>query len=151
MGVDHGGFDVAVAQEFLDGADVVAGFEEVGGEAVAEGVGCGHFGDSGLEEGGVEGFLDDGGVKVMAAFLLGVAIVPEVFLGEEPLPFDFGVGVGVFVVEGVGQADGAYAVGEVDLVLEFEFLDVCADGEFEAVWEHDAAVFVAFSAADGDL
>lgn len=38
MGVDHGGFDVAVAEEFLDGADVVAVFDEVGGEGMAEGV-----------------------------------------------------------------------------------------------------------------
>ena len=29
--VDHGGFDFFVAEEFLDGADVVAALEEVGG------------------------------------------------------------------------------------------------------------------------
>ena len=39
MGINHGGFDVFVAEEFLDGADVVAALEEVGGEGVAEGVG----------------------------------------------------------------------------------------------------------------
>lgn len=44
MSVDHGGFDVFVPEEFLDGADVVASLEEVGGEAVAEGVGCDAFG-----------------------------------------------------------------------------------------------------------
>lgn len=38
VGVDHGGGDVAVAEELLDGADVVAALEEVGGEGVAEGV-----------------------------------------------------------------------------------------------------------------
>jgi hypothetical protein len=27
VGVDHGGRDVAMAQQFLDGADVVSGFE----------------------------------------------------------------------------------------------------------------------------
>ena len=30
VGVDHGGGDIAVTQELLDSADVVAGFEEVG-------------------------------------------------------------------------------------------------------------------------
>jgi len=39
VGVDHGGFDVFVAEEFLNGADVVAGFEKVGGEGMTEGVG----------------------------------------------------------------------------------------------------------------
>lgn len=43
MGVDHGGFDIFVAEEFLDGANVVARFKEVGGETVAEGVACGVF------------------------------------------------------------------------------------------------------------
>ena len=38
MGVDHRGFDIFVAEEFLDGADVVAALQEVGGEGVAEGV-----------------------------------------------------------------------------------------------------------------
>ncbi len=38
VGVDHGGFDVFVSEEFLDGADVVAILKEMGGEAVAEGV-----------------------------------------------------------------------------------------------------------------
>ena len=35
VGVDLGGLDVFVTQQFLDGADVVASFQEVGGEAVA--------------------------------------------------------------------------------------------------------------------
>ena len=32
VGVDHGRLDVFVALQFLDGADVVAVFEQVGGE-----------------------------------------------------------------------------------------------------------------------
>ncbi len=40
VGVDHGGFDILVAQEFLDGADIVAGLQKVGSEGVAENVGC---------------------------------------------------------------------------------------------------------------
>ena len=35
VGIDLSGGDVGVAEEFLDGADIVAGFEEVGGEGVA--------------------------------------------------------------------------------------------------------------------
>ena len=38
MGGDHCGFDIFVSEEFLDGADVVAALQEVGGEGVAEGV-----------------------------------------------------------------------------------------------------------------
>jgi hypothetical protein len=46
VGVDHGGADVAVAEELLDGADVVAAFEEMGGEGVAKGVAGGWLGDT---------------------------------------------------------------------------------------------------------
>ena len=55
VGVDLGGGDVGVAEHGLDGADVGAVHEEVGGEAVAEGVRGDVFGDVG--EFGV--FLDD--------------------------------------------------------------------------------------------
>jgi hypothetical protein len=35
MGVDHRGFHAAVAEQFLDGTDIVAVFEEVRGEGVS--------------------------------------------------------------------------------------------------------------------
>src|SRR5688500_16314834 len=74
VGVDHGGGDVFVAQEFLDGTDVVAVFEEVGGEAVAEGVGSYGARDAGGARGGADGALDDGFVEVMATALAGCGI-----------------------------------------------------------------------------
>ena len=40
MGVDLGGGDIRVAQHLLDGAQVGAVFQQVDGEAVAQGVGC---------------------------------------------------------------------------------------------------------------
>jgi hypothetical protein len=38
VGVDHGGSHAVVAEEFLDGADIVAGLEEVRRKAVTQGV-----------------------------------------------------------------------------------------------------------------
>lgn len=67
VGVDHCRGDVAVAEELLNGADVVAGIEEVGGKAVAEGVAGGGFGEIGGFAGGVEGALKDGFVEVVAS------------------------------------------------------------------------------------
>ena len=40
VGVDLGGGEAGVAEEFLDGAQVGAGLEQVGGEGVAERVGA---------------------------------------------------------------------------------------------------------------
>ena len=42
VGVDHGGLNICVAEQFLHGADVVSAFQQVCGKAVAHGMGrCG--------------------------------------------------------------------------------------------------------------
>ena len=51
LGVDYGGFDVAVTEEFLNGADVVAALEEVGGEGVATDALCNGCRSHGLFKG----------------------------------------------------------------------------------------------------
>ena len=48
VGVDHGRADIAVAEQFLNRADVDARLEEVGGERVAEAVAPGLLGDAGF-------------------------------------------------------------------------------------------------------
>lgn len=48
MGVDHCRLHIAVAEEFLDGADVVAPFKKVGGEGMAEGMAGDRLTDAGL-------------------------------------------------------------------------------------------------------
>jgi hypothetical protein len=38
MEIAHGGADMAVAEQALDGVDIDAGFEQMGGEGMAQGV-----------------------------------------------------------------------------------------------------------------
>ncbi|MGH3431143.1 MAG: hypothetical protein ACRDQZ_26840 [Mycobacteriales bacterium] len=57
VGVDHGGLDVAMAEDLLHGADVVAGVEEARGEAVAQGVRADRFGGSRLPGCGADRLL----------------------------------------------------------------------------------------------
>ena len=40
MGVDHSSLDILMAEQFLDGADIVAVLEQVRGEGMPEGVRC---------------------------------------------------------------------------------------------------------------
>ena len=47
MGVNLGGGNVGVAEEFLDGADIVARLEEVGGKRMPEGMATNGFWDAG--------------------------------------------------------------------------------------------------------
>lgn len=102
VGVDHGGGDVAVAEQLLDGADVVAGFEEVGGEGVAEGVAADALGELCGERCLADGTLNDGFVEVVTAALVGFGVVVDAGGGEEPLPRPFAGGVRVLASERLG-------------------------------------------------
>ena len=51
MGVNHGGFDIFVAEEFLDGANFVAVLEEMGGKAMSKGMTANLFRNVGLASG----------------------------------------------------------------------------------------------------
>ena len=55
--VDHGGFHILVAEEFLHGADIVAVLKQVGGERVAEDVGRDVLLDTGAASGAFEGLV----------------------------------------------------------------------------------------------
>ena len=57
MQIAHGGRDVAVAQEALNGGQVHAGFEQVGGETVSQSVDAAFTGDAGGVAGGSVGAL----------------------------------------------------------------------------------------------
>jgi hypothetical protein len=64
--VDHGGADVGVAHELLDGSDVAAVAEHLGGEGVSEGVAGRLLEDLSGADGILDLPLDGGGVEVVA-------------------------------------------------------------------------------------
>ena len=117
VGVDFGGAGGFVAEEGLDVAEVGAGFEEVGGEAVAEGV----DGDAFFNLRFFEGVFEDGLDAAVGIGLVGGAF-EEVFVGfvlldvaaEEVEGFGGEKGVAVFLSFGLGDADlhafGVYIV-----------------------------------------
>jgi len=51
VGIDHGRANVFVAEKLLHGTNIVAVFDEMGGEGVAEGVAGASFGEAGLGNG----------------------------------------------------------------------------------------------------
>ena len=67
VGVDHGGGDIFVAQQFLDGPNIITGFKEVGGKRVTQGVAANPFGDAGGKGSGPDRFLQAGFIHVVAA------------------------------------------------------------------------------------
>jgi hypothetical protein len=151
VGVDHGGFHVFVAEEFLDGADVVAVLEKMGGERVAEGVTTDALGDLSVAGGLFEGFLEAAFVEVIADDLACARIAATGAGWEGVLPNPLATGTGVFTIEGVGEEGFAVAEAEVLLVELFDLLEVGLEGGDEAGGEHGEAAFATFGIADVEL
>jgi hypothetical protein len=111
--VDHGGFDVGVSKEALNGLEVVASEEEVAGKGMSEGVGWNAFGDARTKGSGFDGALDVGFVKMVAAHFRGLTKEGEVRSGKEPLPNVFPGGVFIFFFELAWEKDAGVAGWEV--------------------------------------
>ena len=117
MGIDHRRAHVLVAKKLLDGADVVALLQQVGGKRVTEGMARRRLGDPGGTDGILHRSLKHGFVKVVPASLAGDGLHVETRGGEDPLPAPFAAGVRVLAQQRAGQFDPAGAVTEVGLVL----------------------------------
>jgi len=86
MGVDHRGFHILMAQEFLHRPDIVTAFQKLCGKGMAEGVAGRPFGEAGLANGLLERLLQDGFIHMMPSFLAGLQVFPPLLLWEDPLP-----------------------------------------------------------------
>jgi hypothetical protein len=138
-------------QELLDGPNVVAGLEEVGGERVTQGVGRDVLGDVGDLGGLVDGALEDALVEMVASDLAGLAIGVRSGGGKDPLPRPGAREVGVLSAKGIGELDAAGAATEVGLVLRLSGGELVAQGLETRVGERGDAIAAAFGVADDDF
>ncbi len=150
MGVDHRRGDVLVAEQLLYGADVAAGFEQVRGEGVREGVAGRALRDGRREDCAAHGVLHDGLVQVVAALLAHLALDGVPRGGEDPLPEPLTAGRVELLGESVRKLDPAGAAREVALVLRLNALQVNGELGFERDGQHRRAVLVALAAPDAD-
>ena len=127
MRVDHRRRDILVTEQLLDGANVAAALEQVGGERVAEGVAGRALGDSGSEHGPPDGLLEHGLVQVVAAALPRLGVQVEPGCGEDLLPGPVPPRIRELVAERVGELDPAGAGSEIAPVLLPRTLDVGAE------------------------
>ena len=124
MGVDHSGLHVLVAEQLLYGADVVAGLEQVRGEAMAEGVGADGLGETGFAAGGPHGFLQRGFMGVVAPQLAAPGILRNPFRRKDILPADLLSRARVFSLQRVWQIGFAESFLEVLVVDHLDFVDL---------------------------
>ena len=148
--VDHGGGDVGVAEDVLEGADVGVGIEEMGGEAVPEDVAGDALGDVGFLGCFFELPLHGVFEEVVAGEFTRFRMCAEFGCREEKAPGEIGGGVGVFSLEGEGKVDGGTVGLEVLLVLLPESREFVVEAGLEAVWEWHDAVFPSFGVVDLD-
>ena len=135
VGVDHGRADVVVTEQHLDRADVGSGFEQVRGEAVAEGVTGGAAVDARGDHGGAQRLLHGAFVQVMQHEAPGLGIDARSRRGEDVLPGEARRGAGHLAVEGEGKVDFTTSEGERVAVTTSDEVELraqsvaCAGGE----------------------
>jgi hypothetical protein len=120
VGIDHGGSDIIVAKKSLDGPDVVIGLEEMGGKAVAEGMGGDAFGEFGSSDGFVKGTLDMGLMQVIATQFPTRRGQGQRLLGKEPLPDKVLGRPGIFLFQEISEKDTGKSGGEILIMDAFD-------------------------------
>src|SRR5438552_17726963 len=116
MRVHHGRRNVAVAEELLHGANVVAGLEQVSRKRMPQSVTGRGLGDLRGTDGVLKPALHHGFVEMMTANLAGarVAILPG--RRKYPLPTPFSARVGILAITRARQLHPTPASGKVSPV-----------------------------------
>ncbi len=94
---------VLVTEKLLDGADIIAVFQQMGGEAMAEGVAAGVSGDSRRADGGVDRALQAALVQMVAARRTCGRIARVTAHRKDELRGPFPIGVGILPLQGIGE------------------------------------------------
>jgi len=89
VGVDHGGGDIVMPEQFLDGADICAALQRVSREAVAKRVAGNAFDDAGPCDGSFDGPVDRQLVDMVAPHLSRTGVDRESGGGKDVLPTPF--------------------------------------------------------------
>src|SRR5262245_32668507 len=120
MCVDHGSFDIFMAEKLLDRSYIIAIFEEMSGKTMAEGV----RGDGFNHGGEPDGALEIGLIEVVTLFDACDRIDREVGRRKNILPGKFAVGVRIFLFQSIGQIRRAITRSKVKIVLRFHLFEV---------------------------
>jgi hypothetical protein len=140
-----------MSEQLLDGADIVAIFEQVGGETVAEGVAGDGFVESGGFSGLFDGALQGAGVDVVAAQVTGLGIFRDARSGKGVLPGPGFGGVRVFDSQCEGKVDLTEPVVEIHAEGVLDAGEVGDQWGGQGCGEDGIAVFGALAVAHEDL
>ena len=147
VGVDHGGADVRVSQQGLDGANVRAPLQEMSGEAVPERMRTDPLADSRLADDSGNGLVDGTGVEVMPANLAGARVSGPMTSGEDVLPSPILVGVRVLAGQGVREIHLPITFLQILPMNHLHTYKVLFQGLYELLGEGRDTVLVSLAVA----
>ena len=140
-----------MAEQLLYGADILTGLEEMGREAMAEGVATGGLEDAGVTDGAADGALQGALRGVVPADDAGSGVGGPSSGREEVLPAELTVGLGVLLRQGMGEEDAAMAVIEVLLMEDADVIDLATQGVFQGPGQQGGAILLPLAVADDDV
>ena len=144
MGVDHGRFDVLVSQQLLHRADIVAVFQQVGGEGVAQGVAGAVFDYARGVNRPADRALDGVFENVVPTGYPGSRIDGEVVHGEYPMPSPRRADTRELALQRKRRFDARRARLSIALPEASAARDLLLQRHREASRQHRPPVFVAF-------
>jgi hypothetical protein len=116
MGIHHGGFHIAVAEQLLNRSDVGALLQKARGELMAEGVAGCQFADPRCLHGCTHGALQKARIQMVSSLDVLPWIPPASALRKQPLPAPFPGRIPVFSLKGMEQLHSATAGSEIGLM-----------------------------------
>ena len=145
MRVDHRRLHVAMAQQLLDRADIVAGLEEVSREAVAQGVRTNWLGNPGRPCRVVDGALGNRLVEMKPLRRAEARVGADLRRREDPLPASLAIGVRVLPRQGIRKLNAAESRFQVAIVKAAYTVEVRSEVLFDGAREHGDAILVALA------
>src|SRR5690606_22704049 len=151
VGIDLRGGDILVAQQLLDGANVVALLQQVGGEGMAQGVAGRRLGDPRAAHGRLHRPLQEALVVVVPTHDPAARVGAAPARREHVLPAPLAPGTDVLALQCARQPHLAEARRQVALVDALRLAQLCAQRIAQARGQHRAAVLPTLPLAYGEL
>ena len=147
MRVDHGGLDVGVAEKFLHRADVLAGFQQMGGEAVPKAVRREANRQPGLPYGFLHRALDALFVNVVSPDVAAARVLREIVRRKDILPAPLKGSRRILARQRAGNLDLVHVSGLVRQVLLLPSFEPPLQFLAVSRRQRDVAVLVSFGFA----
>ena len=151
MRINLGRLHALVTKQFLYGPDIVAVFEQVGGETVAEGMTARMLRDAGRLYRAFDGPLQRLRIKMVSADHPGTRVFRSIRLRKDVLPGGLFCGVRVFSVEGVREIDFSEAVREILSVKIFDAFYLTLQAIHSTFGQKGGAIHIPLAGAYHDL